>query len=445
MAEIPDFSVKTPAVDPTAIASVMQQKAAQEEVMRANKVKERTQRINDLLSAVKQGQEIAANAMALSDARNKRQGAEMLQSILKEPTKDAVVGTKPSPALPPGVAGPLEPPTPLTFGETQQGQTQPQRMKEAAFKAGIIDKQLAESLFPELASSRGVNKGFQQSAIMVKGKDGKLHTVSATFDVNTGKTLHPLTGEPITAETDLSELPQRGYSPENSKIGQTVDGKPVLKDRMGNIMLSDGTKYDGPLFPNLENAPQSVVDALAGLDQAGQQLNDIENAFSNKLAGPIAGRMNSLALWLDSEDFSSDERTEFVTQLNAYRNTMIKVITGAQMSEPEATRLLLQLPNEKFAPAAFFRQLQIAQRETERAIANKTRRYEQAGYVIDRSKTVDPAKLEKMFDRQLGINTARLAEKPTKNKTTKTIESIKTMGLDELKKRRDELLKKRNP
>lgn len=152
----PDFSVKTPAVDPTAIASLMQNKVVQEEQMRINKAQERRARINDILSAVQQGQQIAANAMSMADAKNKRQGAEMLKGILGEPKQTDVVGTKPAPALPSGVSGPMEAPQPMTFGETERGRSQESRTLQALLQGNPEDfmKHKTKSMFPELSPNK---------------------------------------------------------------------------------------------------------------------------------------------------------------------------------------------------------------------------------------------------------------------------------------------------
>ena len=89
-----------------------------------------------------------------------------------------------------------------------------------------------------------------------------------------------------------------------------------------------------------------LVERVAGGQTALDILDRLERNFKSEYVGPARGRLNLLAQVIPGipvgagfAGFSADSAT--------LANATIKAITGAQMSEPEAVRIMRQIPTEK--------------------------------------------------------------------------------------------------
>lgn len=99
---IPDFTVKTPAVSPDAIATILQRRRQIENEQKQAEDRRRQETLNSVVSAVESGSRIASNMMDIAEKRNhlsqarKQQAAvEQIQQISQEPD------TLPEPTLSP--------------------------------------------------------------------------------------------------------------------------------------------------------------------------------------------------------------------------------------------------------------------------------------------------------------------------------------------------------
>jgi hypothetical protein len=81
----------------------------------------------------------------------------------------------------------------------------------------------------------------------------------------------------------------------------------------------------------------SSTDALKGV------MADVEKDFKPEYVGPIAGRVGNV---LGATIGNSPEQARFRAKMTLYKNRLIKIITGAQMSEQEVPRLMAEIPNE---------------------------------------------------------------------------------------------------
>ena len=149
MGEIPDFRPRQQQ-DIGAIARLMQQKAVAENNAANQKTQQQRQFFNDILDAVEQGQQIVSRGIAISQANKKQRALTGLADTFREPTLDSQVSTRPQ-APPRGTAGPSQE-IPVTFGETQKGQTQLGRRQALATEAGIGAAELGKSLFQDTTS-----------------------------------------------------------------------------------------------------------------------------------------------------------------------------------------------------------------------------------------------------------------------------------------------------
>jgi hypothetical protein len=99
--------------------------------------------------------------------------------------------------------------------------------------------------------------------------------------------------------------------------------------------------------------PPSIAQAVSSIDTSLYSLDKMEALFNtggvDEQIGPVAGRMGKL-----QQKFpllpTDPEFNTFVAETATFQNSVIKAITGAQMSEPEAKRIMRQIPTENDKP-----------------------------------------------------------------------------------------------
>jgi hypothetical protein len=72
-------------------------------------------------------------------------------------------------------------------------------------------------------------------------------------------------------------------------------------------------------------------------------VNTLKDTYSEDFIGPVRGRFGSI---LEAVGGIGEDEAEFRADLSTLRNGVVTAITGAQMGEKEATRILRQVPSE---------------------------------------------------------------------------------------------------
>jgi hypothetical protein len=101
---------------------------------------------------------------------------------------------------------------------------------------------------------------------------------------------------------------------------------------------------------NLGRASPTERTKIAETRASIDALNNIKDLYDSAKTrtGPIVGRLDPI---IGLMGWTTDEQEDFMAATSAFRNQIIKEITGAQMSAEEATRILKQVPQEKDPPA----------------------------------------------------------------------------------------------
>lgn len=204
-----------------------------------------------------------------------------------------------------------------------------------------------------------------------------------------------LAGKPIDKQT-LSESIV-GFAQTSIIQGTNADGLPIIRDRRGNLTVN-GEPHTGPVFPNLGRAPASILKALGDFRQSKTMLVNIAESFKSTFVGPLAGRFTRIK---DMVGSSNPAVARFVADLRSYQNQLIKAITGAQMGEPEAKRILSQMPQFNDNPKAFIAKLQVAARFADTSMANHLKALKAGGFAI-RENIIDDQQAEKLVKEQFG-------------------------------------------
>lgn len=109
----------------------------------------------------------------------------------------------------------------------------------------------------------------------------------------------------------------------------------------------------------------SAVEKIASVDQSVGMLDDIERLLPSMggSIGPMDGRVAKARITTGVG--ASPELAEFDAQLTGLKNAVIKATTGAAMSEPEAKRIMGQLPDLSQPEAIFKARLTTTRRNLE--------------------------------------------------------------------------------
>lgn len=302
-----------------------------------------------------------------------------------------------------------------------------------------ISERAAKALFPDEQGGRPLGRGaFQQSAMQVNDpKTGRLKTVAVMFDGQSGKYFNPLTREEITSEAELQNLPEKGFAQTESPDGFTSDGRQIVRNRSGSLSTveSDGTHkpYSGVVYKQIENAPSAFMESLSDLSYSQNVLKRMAETFNPEFVGPIAAKAGNMTKYLDA--LTDDQRVQFYGDYAEYKNSIIKAITGAQMSEVEAKRIIQQIPDINASPEAFVSGLKRAYASAESRIKSKQEALKRNGFAL-RSEFESPISsesLNEMFDQKLSKARKQTSTNPENiNINSKKIQSL----FDELAKAR---------
>lgn len=109
----------------------------------------------------------------------------------------------------------------------------------------------------------------------------------------------------------------------------------------------------------------AAVEKIASVDQSVGMLDDIERLLPSMggSIGPMDGRVAKARITTGVG--ASPELAEFDAQLTGLKNAVIKATTGAAMSEPEAKRIMGQLPDLSQPEAIFKARLTTTRRNLE--------------------------------------------------------------------------------
>ena len=143
---------------------------------------------------------------------------------------------------------------------------------------------------------------------------------------------------------------------EDAKIAQAFQDKAdelntANPDANTEVVVETGTKGQRFLATKPKAPPSAgeridIADALASEDA----LNNLGTLFDKAFVGPVTGRVGQV-----KELFGGNpqQQSEFLAATAAFKNAIIKQITGAQMSEPEAKRIVKQIPLPEDPPISW--------------------------------------------------------------------------------------------
>ncbi len=268
-----DFNVKNQ-IDPTALATVMQRKAAMEQEQANLERAEKNSRVSRILDAVVTGQQIATNMMNLAEKRQERKGVENARAIISEPSHDPILAP-----------------------------TRDQRLKEALLQA--TQKEGAQTLLsaqvkkdmPTAASGRDIRKisipGVGQREVIVDMVRHTVHTLNGEDITNMPGVSEAVPAfAPAAVETGSGAVKfEERNTPNKPKVVSTTDGT-VPPEKVGTV--SDLTRLEtrdrDKVFKVIETAKNDTLvaegrKALKPLAIMRKAINEDNQALIDRMGG----------------------------------------------------------------------------------------------------------------------------------------------------------------
>ncbi len=164
---------------------------------------------------------------------------------------------------------------------------------------------------------------------------------------------------------EAGQLPElRRQQIEAAALGGTAGAKfleapkaPTLTEMKAEILsnLPPEEKKRFLLKPEVEinlGKPASAGErtAIAETRASIDALNNLKSLFDNEFVGPAGGRIGAIK---NVFGLNPAKQEAFIAATSAFKNQVIKQITGAQMSEQEAERIMKQIPTETDAPSVW--------------------------------------------------------------------------------------------
>lgn len=171
-----------------------------------------------------------------------------------------------------------------------------------------------------------------------------------------------------------------------------VGGEETPANRVGRLLSKTRPQLTG-----------EQVNEVTNLLNAQTQLKEVEKLFDPTAVGPVQNRLLSFQEFtgiklpdLHGMSVLSDDKVRLRTVLSSTINDYIKAITGAQMSEPEARRIMKALPKAGSADEAFLPALQEIMKITKTKLNNRLD-------VLESQDTVGIKKLRELSNRDTGL------------------------------------------
>jgi hypothetical protein len=160
-----------------------------------------------------------------------------------------------------------------------------------------------------------------------------------------------LLGELPQPETTEGEFEDRVFTNADGTIRKVVN---IRDPQAIKEARRQGLQPEGPASlvtiqqakPASPTERKDIAEAQASIDN----LQNLRGLFDESFVGPIAGRVGTV-----NQIFGRNEaqRERFIAATAAFKNQIIKEITGAQMSEVEANRILKQIPDVNDPPSVW--------------------------------------------------------------------------------------------
>lgn len=223
----------------------------------------------------------------------------------------------------------------------------------------------------------GINQGIQQS-IISSALQSALAPAAKPISLPESSRLVTPEGQTLVEAAPTVPKPPTKSGLQAQEILRLQD-----KEKAGTLTNSDQTKLDKLLIgqplveiglgkPASASERTAIAESRASIDA----LNNLKGLFKEEFVGPIKGKISPLAGLVGQ---TTQEQEAFMAATSAFKNMIIKQITGAQMSEPEAKRIMKQIPDITDPPARWKAKWEQSLKNVERIQKRRLQVLQQSG------------------------------------------------------------------
>lgn len=249
-----------------------------------------------------------------------------------------------------------------------------------------------EPVFPQMRSRKFQNLQAQALAgrILAPPVEPFTLTPGAERRAGTGQLIAKAEAAPMLPTQKAAQAKLDAYNkakavpiPERTKHQQAV----VEKYEMGQALVQINLGKASP------TERTSIAETRASVDA----LNNIKELYDSAKTrtGPIVGRLDPI---LGLFGLTKQEQEDFMAATSTFRNRIIKEITGAQMSEVEAKRILKQVPQETDPPARWEAKWRQSKKNLEMLQKRRLEILQQSGLQVPGGQMID---IKNMTDEEL--------------------------------------------
>lgn len=162
---------------------------------------------------------------------------------------------------------------------------------------------------------------------------------------------------------------------QRSSTGQI---KPVIEDKSTTVVVSGERNKPGRVLP------ASQLETIADMRKVKETLENASNILSSGRVstGPISGRLQSLGSMVG---MTSDKFNDARQQLSTAENIMLKLRSGAAVTEPEFERFKNEYPSVNDSPSVRDRKMANAIKYANDLMDTKLQVFQDGGYKIPES------------------------------------------------------------
>lgn len=242
-------------------------------------------------------------------------------------------------------------------------------------------------LLGEVSNYSGINKYHTEMYHAMSDKEREKEKISMDMSefeqvrgIDPSKRGTPEYEQEYTKYLENKEDAKRGSS---HFIGTNPDGQAVLY----NYRTSEFKTKDlpgGKLNPKQQVLlPAEQQSKLAEFDTILSVAENIKNKFDPSYVGPIKGRTGRL-----QEKYTNqlpEEQLEFYTDVSALKNELLRLRSGATITDQEYQRLLNEMPNQELTSKTFMVRTERFIRILNQTLENKRREFGEIGYRVGKS------------------------------------------------------------
>ncbi len=369
---IPDFTVKTPAVNPEAFANVLQRKRQienEQNQQALNNYNDKMKRISDAIMA---GQTVANNALTLAekrqtlaDQRTASAGQAKVQQILTSPEPQAPTPTASSSMLPAAGTFPVQPSPEQTQSFEAQKAKRINDLKAALIQSdrkGVTDIYAKQMFNPEKPTMSLEPQDVMVDGVRTKAAFNKANL--AYYDVNTRQ---PITGHitpivPAAEDTEITDKDRAELTPLAKKLvegsakpGDLVNARGTRKEKVARIAAEIDPNFDlttvaQRVAVRKDFAPGGKSSAnLTSQNTIIGHLDTLDSAF-NDLDNKAVTKENSVINYL-KKNVGKPEVSKVIAAKAAVINEMGKQFQGSGVVSNDEREQFSKALNESSSPA----------------------------------------------------------------------------------------------